>query len=242
MWGNYIITLRFLGRHRSRRHADLGHPVPVPRRLPHVDLSRRRGDDRVRRHDRRVVPDHPHRAPVEVLLAGPVSELAPAVAELQSPLVWDVFAISTYLTISTMFLFIGLIPDIAVVARQGDEPDAQAHPRASCRSAGATATASGGTSTKAYLFLAAFSTPLVLSVHSVVSFDFAMALTPGWHASIFPPYFVAGAIFSGFAMVWTIVDPDAQVVPPRALHHAQPPRCDGQGRAVHVAWWWAART
>ncbi|MCA2987899.1 MAG: polysulfide reductase NrfD, partial [Gemmatimonas sp.] len=60
---------------------------------------------------------------------------------------------------------------------------------------------------KAYLFLAAFSTPLVLSVHSVVSFDFAMALTPGWHASIFPPYFVAGAIFSGFAMVWTIAIP-----------------------------------
>jgi Ni/Fe-hydrogenase subunit HybB-like protein len=58
-----------------------------------------------------------------------------------------------------------------------------------------------------YLFLAAFSTPLVLSVHSVVSFDFAMALTPGWHTTIFPPYFVAGAIFSGFAMVWTIAIP-----------------------------------
>jgi Ni/Fe-hydrogenase subunit HybB-like protein len=75
-----------------------------------------------------------------------------------------------------------------------------------------------------YLFLAAFSTPLVLSVHSVVSFDFAMALTPGWHATIFPPYFVAGAIFSGIGMVFTIIHPHPEVLQAPALRHRQPPR------------------
>jgi Ni/Fe-hydrogenase subunit HybB-like protein len=85
-----------------------------------------------------------------------------------------------------------------------------------------------------YLFLAAFSTPLVLSVHSVVSFDFAMGIVPGWHTTIFPPYFVAGAIFSGFAMVWTIIIPMRKWFNLRALHHAEPPRRLGQDGAVHV--------
>jgi molybdopterin-containing oxidoreductase family membrane subunit len=124
----------------------------------------------------------------------------------KSPLVWDVFAISTYLTISTTFLYIGLIPDIAVLRDRETNP---------VRKRIFSVLSLGWRNSdrewrhfaRAYLFLAAFSTPLVLSVHSVVSFDFAMALTPGWHASIFPPYFVAGAIFSGFAMVWTIVIP-----------------------------------
>ena len=88
--------------------------------------------------------------------------------------------------------------------------------------------------TRAYLFLAAFATPLVLSVHSVVSFDFAMALTPGWHATIFPPYFVAGAIFSGIGMVFTIAIPLRKVVQARALHHAQRPRRGGEALPLHV--------
>jgi len=124
----------------------------------------------------------------------------------KSPLVWDVFAISTYLTISTTFLYVGLIPDIAVLRDRETNP---------VRKRIFSVLSLGWRNSdrewrhfaRAYLFLAALSTPLVLSVHSVVSFDFAMAVTPGWHATIFPPYFVAGAIFSGFAMVWTIIIP-----------------------------------
>jgi len=126
--------------------------------------------------------------------------------QFKSPLVWDVFAILTYLTISTTFLFIGLIPDIAVLRDREKNPTKKAI--LSALSFGwRNSEAEWRHFVRAYLFLAAFSTPLVLSVHSVVSFDFAMALTPGWHTTIFPPYFVAGAIFSGFAMVWTIIIP-----------------------------------
>ena len=124
----------------------------------------------------------------------------------KSPLVWDVFAISTYLTISTTFLFIGLIPDIAVLRDREKNPTRKMI--LSMLSFGwRNSEAEWRHFVRAYLFLAAFSTPLVLSVHSVVSFDFAMGLAPGWHTTIFPPYFVAGAIFSGFAMVWTIIIP-----------------------------------
>ena len=126
--------------------------------------------------------------------------------QFKSPLVWDVFAILTYLTVSTTFLYIGLIPDIAALRDREINP---------IRKRIYSVLSMGWRNSdrewrhfaRAYLFLAAFSTPLVLSVHSVVSFDFAMALTPGWHATIFPPYFVAGAIFSGIGMVFTIIIP-----------------------------------
>jgi len=127
--------------------------------------------------------------------------------QFKSPLVWDVFAILTYFTISSTFLYIGLIPDVAVLRdRENISP---------IRKRVFTMLSLGWRNTdnewrhfaRAYLFLAALSTPLVLSVHSVVSFDFAMALTPGWHTTIFPPYFVAGAIFSGMGMVFTIIIP-----------------------------------
>src|SRR5829696_9806619 len=124
----------------------------------------------------------------------------------KSPLVWDVFAILTYFTVSSTFLYIGLIPDIATLRDRERNP---------VRKTIFSILSLGWRNTdrewrhfvRAYLFLAAFSTPLVLSVHSVVSFDFAMALTPGWHTTIFPPYFVAGAIFSGIGMVFTIIIP-----------------------------------
>jgi molybdopterin-containing oxidoreductase family membrane subunit len=124
----------------------------------------------------------------------------------KSPLVWDVFAILTYLTISSTFLYIGLIPDLAVLRDRERNP---------ARKAIFGALALGWRNSdmewrhfaRAYLFLAALATPLVLSVHSVVSFDFAMALEPGWHTTVFPPYFVAGAIYSGIGMVFTIVIP-----------------------------------
>jgi len=124
----------------------------------------------------------------------------------KSPLVWDVFAVSTYLTISVTFLFIGLIPDLAVLRDREINPIRK-------RIFGVLSLGWRNSDrewrhfARAYLFLAALATPLVLSVHSVVSFDFAMALTPGWHATIFPPYFVAGAIFSGLGMVFTIIIP-----------------------------------
>ncbi len=123
----------------------------------------------------------------------------------KSPLVWDVFAISTYATVSTVFLFIGIIPDAAA-----------ARDRATgIRKLIYSIFAFGwlGSSDqwrhymKSYMFFAAFATPLVLSVHSVVSWDFAMSIVPGWHSTIFPPYFVAGAILSGVAMVITILIP-----------------------------------
>ena len=124
----------------------------------------------------------------------------------RSPLLWDVFAVSTYLTVSATFFVIGMIPDIAAAR------DATTVP---WRKKLYTILAFGwrGTErewrhfTKAYLYLAALATPLVLSVHSVVSWDFAMSIVPGWHTTIFAPYFVAGAIFSGLAMVITLVVP-----------------------------------
>ena len=119
--------------------------------------------------------------------------------QFKSPLVWDVFAILTYFTISSTFLYIGLIPDIAVLRDRETNPV-----RKRIYSMLSLGWRNSDTEwrhfTRAYLFLAAFSTPLVLSVHSVVSFDFAMGIVPGWHATIFPPYFVAGAIFSGIGM------------------------------------------
>ncbi len=124
----------------------------------------------------------------------------------RSPLMWDVFAISTYATISTVFFYVGLVPDLAT-----------ARDRATSffRKALYSVLSLGWTGSHrqwkhymaAYGFFAAFATPLVISVHSVVSWDFAMGNVPGWHTTIFPPYFVAGAILSGVAMVLTLMIP-----------------------------------
>lgn len=121
-----------------------------------------------------------------------------------SPLVWDVFAISTYLTVSVVFWYIGIIPDLATIRER------QTHPVSRFVYGILSFGWDGSAKTWARyemvsLVLAGLSTPLVLSVHSVVSFDFATSVIPGWHTTIFPPYFVAGAIFSGFAMVHTLM-------------------------------------
>jgi len=122
----------------------------------------------------------------------------------KSPLIWDVFAVSTYATVSTLFWYVGLIPDLATLRDRARNPLRK-------KIYGALALGWRGANRhwqnyeRAYLILAAISTPLVLSVHSVVSFDFATSVLPGWHATIFPPYFVAGAVFSGFAMVMTLM-------------------------------------
>jgi Ni/Fe-hydrogenase subunit HybB-like protein len=124
----------------------------------------------------------------------------------KSPLIWDVFAVSTYATVSILFWYVGLIPDLATMRDR-------AHKLWVKRIYGVLALGWRGSAMHwqryetASLLLAGLSTPLVLSVHTVVSFDFAVSLLPGWHATVFPPYFVAGAIYSGFAMVLTLAIP-----------------------------------
>jgi Ni/Fe-hydrogenase subunit HybB-like protein len=126
--------------------------------------------------------------------------------QFRSPLIWDVFAVSTYGTISAVFWFTGLIPDLATMRDR-------AKSRFTKTLYGMLAMGWRGSAAHwrryetAYMLLAGLSTPLVLSVHTVVSFDFAVSLIPGWHATLFPPYFVAGAIYSGFAMVLTLLIP-----------------------------------
>ena len=121
-----------------------------------------------------------------------------------SPLLWDVFAISTYFTVSLLFWYSGLVPDFALIRdRAKTKFRKMAYGLASF---GWTGTAKNWQRAEAlWLVLAGLSTPLVLSVHTIVSFDFATSVIPGWHTTIFPPYFVAGAVFSGFAMVNTLL-------------------------------------
>jgi molybdopterin-containing oxidoreductase family membrane subunit len=122
----------------------------------------------------------------------------------RSPLLWDVFAVGTYFTISTVFWFVGLIPDFATVRdRSKNKIRKFIYTVLSLGWRGSNKAWSHYETT--YMILAGLSTPLVLSVHTIVSFDFAVSQLPGWHATIFPPYFVAGAIFSGFAMVVTLL-------------------------------------
>ena len=126
--------------------------------------------------------------------------------QFRSPLVWDVFAVSTYATVSLLFWFIGLIPDLATLRDRARKPIAKiAYGMLAMGWRGSTA--HWHRYETAYLLLAGLATPLVLSVHTVVSFDFAIGIVPGWHATIFPPYFVAGAIYAGFAMVILIAVP-----------------------------------
>jgi len=142
----------------------------------------------------------------------------------RSPLLWDVFAVSTYALVSTLFWYMGMIPDLATIRDR-------ARTRVRQVIYGLLALGWRGSNRqwlryeRAYLLLAALATPLVLSVHSVVSFDFAVSQLPGWHTTIFPPYFVAGAIFSGFAMVTTLAVPAREffglkeIITPRHLEN-----------------------
>jgi molybdopterin-containing oxidoreductase family membrane subunit len=126
--------------------------------------------------------------------------------QFRSPLVWDVFAVSTYLTVSLLFWYIGLIPDLATLRDRSVS-------RVGRVVYGIFAMGWRGSARHwkryetTYLLMAGLATPLVVSVHTVVSFDFSVATIPGWHSTIFPPYFVAGAIFAGFAMVLTLAIP-----------------------------------
>ncbi len=134
--------------------------------------------------------------------------------QFRSPLIWDVFAVSTYFTVSLMFWFIGLIPDLATLRDRSENKYTR-------MIYGLLAMGWRGSARHwaryemAYLLLAGLATPLVLSVHTVVSFDFAVGIVPGWHTTIFPPYFVAGAIYSGFAMVLMLA------IPIRKIYHLE---------------------
>ena len=126
--------------------------------------------------------------------------------QFRSPLVWDVFAVGTYMTVSFLFWYVGLIPDLGTLRDRSKSRAAQIV-------YGIFAMGWRGSAIHwhhhevAYLLLAGLATALVVSVHTVVSFDFAVSIVPGWHSTIFPPYFVAGAIYSGFAMVMTLAIP-----------------------------------
>jgi molybdopterin-containing oxidoreductase family membrane subunit len=126
--------------------------------------------------------------------------------QFRSPLIWDVFAVTTYATVSALFWFVGLLPDLATLRDRSTT-------RLGRIVYGILAMGWRGSALHwhryetAYLLLAGLATPLVISVHTVVSFDFAVGIVPGWHSTIFPPYFVAGAIYAGFAMVLTLTIP-----------------------------------
>src|SRR5208282_623954 len=123
--------------------------------------------------------------------------------QFRSPLLWDVFAVSTYLTISAVFWYVGLIPDLATL-RDSTKKRWQQVLFGALAMGWRSSARHWQRYEKASLLLAGLATPLVVSVHTVVSFDFAVSIVPGWHTTIFPPYFVAGAIYSGFAMVMTL--------------------------------------
>jgi Ni/Fe-hydrogenase subunit HybB-like protein len=134
--------------------------------------------------------------------------------QFRSPLVWDVFAVSTYFTVSLLFWFVGLIPDLAALRDRATGRTAKII--YGMLSMGWRGSAVHWTRYEtASLLLAGLATPLVVSVHTVVSFDFAIGIIPGWHTTIFPPYFVAGAIYSGFAMVLTLA------IPVRKYYHLE---------------------
>jgi molybdopterin-containing oxidoreductase family membrane subunit len=126
--------------------------------------------------------------------------------QFKSPLMWDVFAISTYATVSVLFWFLGLVPDVAAL-RDASKSKAQRIVYGILALGWRGSARQWANYRWSYLLLAGLSTPLVLSVHTIVSFDFATGLLPGWHTTIFPPYFVAGAVYSGFAMVLTLMIP-----------------------------------
>ncbi|BDA78386.1 Fe-S-cluster-containing hydrogenase [Leptospira kobayashii] len=132
------------------------------------------------------------------------NERGPLWVNFRSPLIWDTFAVSTYLSISVVFWYIGLIPDLASLRDRATETWRKS--LYNILSFGWVGSARAWSHMEIVcMILAALSTPLVLSVHTIVSFDFAVSILPGWHTTIFPPYFVAGAIFSGFAMVVTLM-------------------------------------
>ena len=199
--------LRLVDRHRTRGHVDLGDSAPLEAGLADVDQPLCRGDDALCRG---------LRGPLSACFtwAGPGSSTG--CCRIPTPWasgpsgavrsIWDVFAVSTYATVSLLFWYVGLIPDLATLRDRAQNRWAQ-------YIYGILAMGWRGSARHwhryrtAYILLAGLATPLVVSVHTIVALDFTVAILPGWHSTIFPPYFVAGAIFSGFAMVVTLALP-----------------------------------
>jgi molybdopterin-containing oxidoreductase family membrane subunit len=134
--------------------------------------------------------------------------------QFRSPLMWDVFAVSTYATISVVFWYIGMVPDFGTMRDRAESKFAK-YAYGLCSLGWRGSVRHWSRYETASLLLAGLATPLVLSVHTVISFDFAVAVLSGWHTTIFPPYFVAGAIYSGFAMVLTLA------IPLRKFYHLE---------------------
>src|SRR5581483_10987531 len=180
---------RLVDRNRTCRHADLGDPAVAPAEMAQFHQPLRRGDDDFRRHVRWTLPAAASRAPVVFLLAFPISEYDGYPAAVQES--------AGVGRLRGFHVFHGL--PAVLVRGPHSRPRHAARPRAQALSALRLRHAGDG--------LARLATPLVVSVHTVVSFDFTIGLVPGWHSTIFPPYFVAGAIYSGFAMVLTLAIP-----------------------------------
>ena len=195
-------------------HADFGHSLAHAPAVAHLDQPLCRSHDVVCRGLCRPVPALHLGRPWFAYWLIPYPNTMGMWPQFRSPLVWDFFAVSTYGTVSLLFWYIGLIPDLATLRDRSQS-------RLGRAVYGMLAMGWRGAARHwhryetAYLLLAGLATPLVVSVHTIVSFDFAVALVPGWHSTILPPYFVAGAIFSGFAMVLTIA------IPVRAVYHLE---------------------
>ena len=198
--------LRILGRYWSRGNVDFCHPAFVPSKVENVDQQECGSDDDFCGTLCGSISTVPHGTCMVGLLGVTIAKrmFGSLWVNFNSPLLWDVFAISTYLSVSLLFWYLGLIPDIATVRDR-------AVTKARKFWYGFFAMGWNGSARTWHryeivaLILAGVSTPLVLSVHTIVSMDFATSVIPGWHTTIFPPYFVAGAIFSGFGMVLTLL-------------------------------------
>ena len=199
-WGDLHHQLRLLGRDRALRHADLGDPVPVPRALPQQHQPRRRGDDRLRGHDRRAVPAHPPR-PRRGSSTGSSRTRTSASSGPTSRRRWCGTCSPSARTSPSalVFFYVGLIPDLAV-ARDRDTRGLAASGSTRVLSLGWAGTHAAVAALQPLYAALRRASPRrwCISVHSVVSWDFAMGIVPGWHTTIFAPYFVAGAIFSGW--------------------------------------------
>ena len=191
--------LRLVDRYRPCRNPDLGDPATAAAAVAYLDQPVRRGDDPVCRLLRRTLPTDPYRTSLVRLLDVPLPQHSGDVAAVPQPVCCGTcFAVSTYATVSALFWFVGLIPDLATLRDRAENPGRQSSFSARLPLGWRGSARHWQRYETVYLILAGLSTPLVLSVHSVISFDFSIGIVPGWHATIFPPYFVAGAVYAGF--------------------------------------------
>ncbi len=224
--------LRVLGGYRTRRHADLGDSVPLPVALAHGGVPLHRGDDGVRGHDRGALPDHPHRAPVDLLLAAAVSQPAVPLAQLQ---------VAAHLgRLRDLDLPHGVhhVPRVRADSRhrggagQGDRAGGRRSTR-SPRWAGRAPTTSGGITPAPISTWPRWRRRWCSRCTPWCRWDFAVSIVPGWHGTIFAPYFVAGAIYSGIGMVLTLIIPLRRALTVEHMITGVPLRQPGQADAAH---------